>query len=233
VRQSCAWNRGEDFTTEQLFSWYVFLLLPLRLTFKAWTIGRSIALSRSLKQDPIASLLSSENGVLIFTGKIISVTRQVAEGFTRGCVLLESFSQRNDSLLKTLVIDFENENLIAKLQVKGEEKVLACCPDLIVVLDKANGAPLGISDYKYGLRVSVVALRAPPVWTSEKGLEMGGPRAFGYVCPSHFIVIADYPGLIWTTQVLVLIQGHMNHRKAYGRCSAKGHKHFHFSLPLS
>ena len=59
--------------------------------------------------------------------------------------------------------------------------MLAVCPDLITLLDKANGAPLGISDYKYGLRVSVVALRSPPVWTSERGLEMGGPRAFGYV----------------------------------------------------
>ena len=53
------------------------------------------------------------------------------------------------------------------------------CPDLITFLDKANGAPLGISDYKYGLRVSVIALRAPPVWTTERGLEMGGPKAFG------------------------------------------------------
>jgi DUF917 family protein len=47
------------------------------------------------------------------------------------------------------------------------------------VLDKANGAPLGISDYKYGLRVSVIALRSPPVWTTERGLEVGGPKAFG------------------------------------------------------
>lgn len=51
------------------------------------------------------------------------------------------------------------------------------------MLDKANGAPLGISDYKYGLRVSVIALPAPPVWISEKGLEMGGPRAFEYISP--------------------------------------------------
>lgn len=56
----------------------------------------------------------------------------------------------------------------------------------VQVLDKANGAPLGISDYKYGLRVSVIALRAPPVWTSERGLEMGGPRAFGYVFSFFF-----------------------------------------------
>lgn len=46
-------------------------------------------------------------------------------------------------------------------------------------MDKANGAPLGVSDYKYGLRVSVVALRAPAVWATGRGLEMGGPKAFG------------------------------------------------------
>lgn len=45
----------------------------------------------------------------------------------------------------------------------------------------ANGAPLGVADYRYGLRVSVIALRSPPEWLSEKGLELGGPRAFGFV----------------------------------------------------
>lgn len=28
--------------------------------------------------------------------------------------------------------------------------------------------------------MSVVALPSPPQWVSEKGLKMGGPRAFGY-----------------------------------------------------
>ncbi len=60
-----------------------------------------------------------------------------------------------------------------------EDQLLAVCPDLITVLDQANGAPLGISDYKYGLRVSVIAMRAPPVWTTERGLQLGGPKAFG------------------------------------------------------
>lgn len=45
----------------------------------------------------------------------------------------------------------------------------------------ANSAPLGVTDYKYGLRVSVIALRAPPQWVTPEGLKMGGPRAFGYV----------------------------------------------------
>ncbi|RDL40560.1 uncharacterized protein BP5553_00539 [Venustampulla echinocandica] len=179
--------------------------LPRNSFSYAWTIGRSIALSRSLKEDPITSLLSSENGKLIFTGKIISVTRKVAQGFTRGSVLFESFSdienERNTSstpkksATENLLIDFENENLSAILKVDGkEDKVVACCPDLICVLDKANGAPLGIADYKYGLRVSVIALPAPPVWTSEKGLAMGGPRAFD--------LDMDYKDVVGTVDVI-------------------------------
>jgi DUF917 family protein len=43
----------------------------------------------------------------------------------------------------------------------------------------ANGAPLGVFEYKYGLRVSVIALRSPPLWLTPAGLKLGGPRAFG------------------------------------------------------
>ncbi|TVY51163.1 putative D-/L-hydantoinase subunit A [Lachnellula cervina] len=170
--------------------------LPKNSFSHAWQIGRSIALSRSLKQDPLTSLLASEDGILLFSGKIISVTRTVSEGFTRGSVLLEPFSDSLSSpttktfSTSTLFIEFENENLSAILRSEGEEdRVLAVCPDLITLLDKANGAPLGISDYKYGLRVSVVALRSPPVWTTPRGLEMGGPKAFGYVASFLSLVL--------------------------------------------
>ena len=180
--------------------------LPKNSFSHAWMIGRSIALSRSLKQDPIIPLLENENGVLLFTGKIISVTRHVSDGFTRGSVLLESFSDsESSSIISTnaphsLLVDFENENLSAVLKGEGrEDKVLAVCPDLITFLDKANGAPLGISDYKYGLRVSVVALRAPPVWATEKGLETGGPRAFGLDCEYKPVTEGEYdaPKSVW------------------------------------
>jgi DUF917 family protein len=136
-------------------------------------------------------LLKEQNGVLLFRGKIISVMRHVAKGFTRGSVLLSSVSEDstpsdgNASSSTSLFVEFENENLCAVLKQEGEEdKVIAVCPDLICFLDIANGAPLGISDYKFGLRVSVIALRAPPIWTTERGLEMGGPSAFGYVLAS-------------------------------------------------
>lgn len=159
--------------------------LPLRcptLITTAWSIGRSIALSRSLKQDPVTSLLNEEHGVLLFSGKITSVTRHVASGFTRGSVILSSITDTPSPSASTtsLLVDFENENLSATLITPGSaDRLLAVCPDLITFLDKANGAPLGISDYRYGLRVSVIALKAPLVWTDERGLELGGPKAFG------------------------------------------------------
>ena len=123
-----------------------------------------------------------------FTTDEFEWLRHVAKGFTRGSVLLSSFSEEStppsdrDSLSSgtSLAVEFENENLCAVLKQESEEdKLLAICPDLIGFLDMANGTPLGVSDYKFGLRISVVALRAPPVWTTEKGLKMGGSSAFG------------------------------------------------------
>ena len=173
--------------------------------FLAWTIGRSIAISRSLKLDPILALLKSERGILLFTGKVTSVTRNVGSGFTRGSVVLSPITDTASPLpthdpSTSLLVDFENENLSATLRTPGQpDKTLAVCPDLITFLDKANGAPLGISDYKYGLRVSVIALRAPPIWATERGLEMGGPKAFGLDVVYEGVGVGDYeaPRSVW------------------------------------
>ncbi|KAJ4416156.1 hypothetical protein N0V82_006916 [Gnomoniopsis sp. IMI 355080] len=147
---------------------------------KAWSIGRSIALAREQKRDVAYMLVQEHNGVLLGTGKITSVTRTVGEGFTKGNVVVSPDLVSNTSSESSLLVTFENENLLVTSMTVGDnEKVLAVCPDLITLLDNANGAPLGVSDYKYGVKVSVIALRSPPVWSSEKGLSMGGPAAFG------------------------------------------------------
>lgn len=101
----------------------------------AWSIGRSIALSRSRKVDPIPALLATERGTLVFTGKIVSVDRHVSEGFVRGSVLLDSISgSENGNGKASLYVEFENENLSATRKVAGEEdEIVAVCPDLITV----------------------------------------------------------------------------------------------------
>lgn len=139
-----------------------------------------MALAREQKRDVAKMLIQEHNGVLLGTGKITSVTRTVGEGFTKGNVIVSHDHASHSSPESSLHVIFENENLCVTSKMLGrEDQILAVCPDLITLLDRANGAPLGCSDYRYGIKVSVVALRAPPVWTSDRGLEMGGPAAFG------------------------------------------------------
>lgn len=59
-------------------------------------------------------------------------------------------------------------------------------PDLIAVLDAQSGSALGTPEYKYGLRVLVLGITAAPQWTNtQRGLELGGPSAFGSVTSLH------------------------------------------------
>ena len=53
-------------------------------------------------------------------------------------------------------------------------------PDLICVIDSVAGEAIGTETLRYGQRVSVIALPAPPILLTAKGLEHVGPRAFGY-----------------------------------------------------
>jgi DUF917 family protein len=48
------------------------------------------------------------------------------------------------------------------------------------VLDSVSGDAIGTETLRYGQRVSVIALPAPPVLLTPKGLAHVGPRAFGY-----------------------------------------------------
>ena len=61
-----------------------------------------------------------------------------------------------------------------------EGEAIAMCPDLICVLESVSGHAVGTETIRYGQRVTVVALKAPAVLTSPRGLEFVGPRAFGY-----------------------------------------------------
>ena len=56
-------------------------------------------------------------------------------------------------------------------------------PDLICVLDSVSGGAVGTEALRYGQRVTVVALPAPKVFLSPRGLEHAGPSAFHYDLP--------------------------------------------------
>ena len=50
-----------------------------------------------------------------------------------------------------------------------------------MVIDSLTGDACGVPEYRYGLKVFVIIAAAHPLWTStERAIEIAGPRAFGY-----------------------------------------------------
>jgi DUF917 family protein len=127
---------------------------------------------------------------LLYTGKIIDVTRDVSRGYTIGrCVMapLTADESQDSKAIKqqetrNLVIPFQNEYLAAALvdpnDKSGKEDMMCTAPDLISILGQ-DGEALGSPELRYGLRVSVIAMPAHPLWTeTELGVRVGGPEFF-------------------------------------------------------
>ncbi|USP77069.1 hypothetical protein yc1106_04343 [Curvularia clavata] len=157
----------------------------------SWRIGREVARARkenridSVAESIIDAIGGSETGRVLFKGKIVGVERKLYMGHVYGEVVIESTTPEYQGKIK---IPFKNENIAAVRvpeggeSTTGEEKnedVLAIVPDLIAVIDAQNGEAIGTPEYRYGLLVSVIGVTASERWTSAKGIEIGGPKAFG------------------------------------------------------
>lgn len=157
----------------------------------SWRIGREVA--RARKENRIDNVAESiinvvggpETGRVLFKGKIVGVERKLWNGHVYGEVIVEGTDAQFPGKVK---IPFKNENIAAIRMHNGEESrtgeernedVLAIVPDLIAVIDAQNGEAIGTPEYRYGLLVLVIGITASERWTSPKGVEIGGPNAFG------------------------------------------------------
>ncbi len=140
---------------------------------KAIRIGRTVREARRAHQDPIRAVTESEGGAVIFRGKVSDVDRRTTEGFLRGTAALDGLE---DDRGHRFSLAFQNEFAVGWLD--GAPRVMT--PDLICVMDTVSGEAIGTETLRYGQRATVIALPAPPVLTTAKGLDHVGPRAFGY-----------------------------------------------------
>lgn len=150
----------------------------------AWWIGRAIALEKTItdKAKRIIDVVGgSESARILAEGKITSVERILKTGHTYGVVEIDGILG-HDGSAATIRIPFKNENaFVEATAADGAVSILASVPDLIAVLDSETGSGLGTPEYKYGLRVTVIAITASPRWTeTARGLELGGPASMGF-----------------------------------------------------
>lgn len=146
-------------------------------TTKAIEIGRVLDETLKAHGDPIEALIRNQGGKKLFTGKITDVERRTTEGFLRGTARVAGL---DGDAGRSLTLSFQNEWVVAWDGDPEANRPLATTPDLICVLDTETGDGIGTETIRYGQRISILALPAPEILTTERGLEFVGPRAFGY-----------------------------------------------------
>lgn len=138
------------------------------------TVTRAIAIGRAVEgagDHPVAALVSELGAAVLVEGRIVDVERRTAGGFVRGSATIEEIGGG-----RTLRLEIQNENLVAL----EDGRLVASVPDLIAVLDTQTADAVPTEVLRYGHRVTVIAFACDPLWRSPRGLEVAGPRAFGY-----------------------------------------------------
>ena len=133
-------------------------------------IGEAVAHAEG---SPVAALIAEIGAFRLLSGKVSDVERHTTSGFVRGSVVVEGLGDDAGRLLR---LELQNENLVAL----ERGRVLASVPDLISVLDSETADAIVTERIAYGQRVTVIAFPCHPVWRSARGIEVAGPRAFGY-----------------------------------------------------
>lgn len=136
-------------------------------------IGKAIRHAHDEHLDPIETVRQATSGFVIWRGKVADIERRTETGFARGTMMLDGIGDFDG---RTLTIDFQNEFLIAR---EGD-RALATTPDLITILDAETGHAITTESLKYGFRVVVLGMPCDYRWRTPGGIELAGPRYFGY-----------------------------------------------------
>jgi DUF917 family protein len=136
-------------------------------------IGRRIMEAGRSKVNAVEAILEATGGFRLFEGKVTDVQRDLTTGFVRGRALFEGLDADRGGSFE---LHFQNENLLGLRN--GEP--CAIVPDLITVLDRETGRPITTEHLRYGQRVTIIGMPCSPIWRSQEGLALVGPRYFKY-----------------------------------------------------
>jgi len=140
---------------------------------KCYNVGKLIREKRELGEDPVQEVANYLGGWVIGKGTVTKKEWEDNLGYYWGTHTIKGEGKFEGEELK---IWFKNENHICW---KNDE-VFITSPDSVNVVDTKTGEPITNTDLKEGDKVSVIALKAVEAFKTEKGIDILGPRAFGY-----------------------------------------------------
>jgi DUF917 family protein len=127
-------------------------------------------------KDPVAELVKVTKGFKLFQGTVTKADMKGERGFTWWDVEMKGIGPYAGHTYKVYV---KNENIVAWLDGVPD----AMSPDTIQNLDPKtgdahNGGALG--GYKLGAELAIIGYETSPMWRTPKGIEVLGPRHFGF-----------------------------------------------------
>lgn len=147
--------------------------------------GRTVREAREAGSDPIEALIKVAGGYKLFEGVVVKAEDRGDRGFNWVEAEFEGVDEYEGRNYRVFV---KNENIVG--WIDGELDAMS--PDYIYNLDPDTGEStlgVGYGGYVVGEKVAMVAVPAPAQWRSEKGIELIGPRHFGF--DFDFIPIED------------------------------------------
>ena len=144
---------------------------------EAILFGKTVREAREAGNDPIAELVKVSGGYKLFEGVVTKNEENGDRGFNWVDAELTGTGEYEGQTYKIYV---KNENIVTWLD--GELDAIS--PDYIYNLNPETGESIiidgGLGGYPMGLKVAMVGVPAAKQWRSEKGIELIGPRHFGF-----------------------------------------------------
>ena len=142
---------------------------------KALHVGQVIREARERGADPVAEAVKAVDGWLLFEGEITAteIADEESYAFGLGSHELKGLGNYEGHTFK---IWYKNEYHVSWL----DGKPLATSPDSLIMVDLTTGEPAISYDFSVGTQVAVVGRKAHEVHRTLKGIEVLGPRHFGF-----------------------------------------------------
>jgi DUF917 family protein len=135
-------------------------------------LGRKVLEARTSGRDPVKTIAEELGGWVVFHGKIVRWEWRSEGGFLTGTLEVEGLKGFEGRRLRSFV---KNEHIMVWI----DDSPLVMPPDLFILV-RDDGEPVLNNKVSPGMKVWGVAAPAPPIWRTEKGLELFGPRHFGF-----------------------------------------------------
>jgi len=137
-----------------------------------YKIGEAIITARNKGYDPVKEVTKVLNGWIIFKGIVSKYVWRNEGGFLIGEAEVKGIGRWEGKILRSWI---KNEHIFLWI-----DNIPAVMPPDIASFIMDDGTPITNMELSEGMKINVIVTNAPSIWRTPRGLELFGPRRFGF-----------------------------------------------------